>query len=597
MSQSPLGNDNNTKEIVLFISHKPSRCGVYEFGINIAQSLKKSKQYTFKYSECNTSQEYYSCLRDTKPKVVIFNYYSVTMPWLSKKLMSDTDLVYVGIMHEVTQEKADSANNHFFDYHIAPDPTLLLKNPIVFKTGRLIPDYKNSYPIPTTPVIGSFGFGLKGKGFEKILSTVQKEYDQAIIKLHIPFAQFGDKSGQQAKTITQHCQSLLKKEGIQLKLSHDFLNKDQLLAFLAENTINVFFYDQYNGRGISSVTDYALAVDRPIAITQSTMFRHLFSSQPSICIENNSLSQIIKNGTQPLHCYQKEWQEDNLIWDYERILNKILSQKQSHKTPSLNLLCQPLLKIKEFFKKQPLNHWVSKQIQHKELIINKPKSLKYSPIDFPEKIVFNRILDNTARLQYKETIDKLFELCPTMMKHKIPEANVQQAFVLDTAHRLAVSFVSPKMLCVGSFMDTAVAGLNALGYQMDEIDPVLNYDLNEFLHKPSTKLSNYDLIISTSVIEHVQDDLLFLKQISELLKPGGIAILTCDYNDQYKSGDPIPSVDFRFYTQNDFKKRLLPQLKDCSLIDSPQWDCLNPDFTYEKYKYTFATLVFQKNKI
>jgi hypothetical protein len=94
----------------------------------------------------------------------------------------------------------------------------------------------------------------------------------------------------------------------------------------------------------------------------------------------------------------------------------------------------------------------------------------------------------------------------------------------------------------------------------------------------------------------VENDELFITQIATLLKPGGTAILTCDYNDQCKPGDNIPREDFRLYTQRDFKERLLPLLKNCSLVDTPQWDCPNPEFSYAGCLYTFATLVFRKNK-
>ncbi len=33
----------------------------------------------------------------------------------------------------------------------------------------------------------------------------------------------------------------------------------------------------------------------------------------------------------------------------------------------------------------------------------------------------------------------------------------------------------------------------------------------------------------------------------------------------------------------------------CELVDTPKWDCPNPDFNYlGKYQYTFATFVFRK---
>ena len=209
-------------------------------------------------------------------------------------------------------------------------------------------------------------------------------------------------------------------------------------------------------------------------------------------------------------------------------------------------------------------------------------------------LCFNRILDNKARQLYAKMVDLLFTLAPEMMTRKIAEANVQQGFVLDAVLRFAQRLSAPRILCVGSHEDTACVSIKALDYPLTEIDPVANYDLEAFCQLPSTKAASYDLIFSTSVIEHVQDDEKFVRQIGQLLAPGGVAVLTCDYNDAYVPDDNIPGEDFRLYTQRDFYQRLLPQLPDCSLVDSPQWDCPEPDFVYHGCHYTFATLVFQK---
>jgi len=182
------------------------------------------------------------------------------------------------------------------------------------------------------------------------------------------------------------------------------------------------------------------------------------------------------------------------------------------------------------------------------------------------------------------------------MDRKIPEANVQQAFVFDTVKKLASRISKPRILCIGCFEDSTAESLERLGFRIDGIDPVLNYDLNGFFRKRSTVPFYYNIIFATSVIEHVQDDEVFLTQIASLLAPGGTAIITCDFNDQYHPGDPIPSEDFRMYTQKDFHERLLPLLKDCELVDKPQWHCTAPDFTYAGCRYTFASLVFRKNK-
>ncbi len=209
---------------------------------------------------------------------------------------------------------------------------------------------------------------------------------------------------------------------------------------------------------------------------------------------------------------------------------------------------------------------------------------------------YNRILDNSARQEYRGAIDQLFQLVPDIMGRKIPEANVQQAFVLDTVKTFAYRTSTPRILCIGCFEDSAAEGLEKLGYRIDGIDPVLNYDLSTFYRRYACRKNYYDIIFATSVIEHVENDEEFLTQITELLAGGGTGILTCDYNDQYNPGDRIPQEDFRLYTQKDIKGRLLPLLKDCSLVDQPQWDCPNPDFTYAGCRYTFATLVFRKNR-
>lgn len=152
--------------------------------------------------------------------------------------------------------------NTLFDFYIAADPTLLLRNPIVYKTGRLIPAYHNTFITPSTLTVGSFGFGTPNKGFEKIIATVQNEFDEAIIRLNIPAADFGDPQGENARRIAENCRQLIHKKGISLQVTHDFMDNDQVLNFLAQNSINVFLYEDTKGRGLASAIDFALAVKK-----------------------------------------------------------------------------------------------------------------------------------------------------------------------------------------------------------------------------------------------------------------------------------------------------------------------------------------------
>ena len=577
---------------ILYINHKENQCGVYQYGKSIGNALSGSGKYNFIYCELGDLKELKDQIKKHEPVCVIFNYHPATVPWIDKNTKYHVKAPFVGTIHEVTQQLADKADDNLFDYHIAPDPTLLLRNPIVFKTGRLINKYlggeNETAKSNTDTIVGSFGFGTAGKGFEKIIEQTQKEYDEATIRLNIPFAEFGDKDGSNARKIADDCRMLVTKKGINLVITHDFWDNAELGKFLNSNTVNVFFYEEGTNRGLSSTIDFALGVDRPIAVTKSSLFRHIRHTRPSICIEDSGLKEIIKNGTTPLQKFKRDWTPENTLWEYERIVNAILGISKIKRThPFIGKVKQKLGKKKS---KQPFT-W----IRNDEVYYNDEatfvKHVNFSTAG--TRKTFNRILDNAARDLYAPVVEQMIKEMPNTMAKKIPEANVQQAFVLDTIYTFIEPIQTPKILCVGSYESTDAMFLKKAGYDIDEIDPVLNYSLEEFFTKPSTQKNSYDIVFSTSVIEHVENDGLFVTQIGELLKPGGVGIITCDFKEGFKKGDAKPDVDYRFYTQDDFD-RFMKSLPGCVLVDKPHWDCSNPDFNYGGYNYTFATFCFRK---
>jgi SAM-dependent methyltransferase len=208
--------------------------------------------------------------------------------------------------------------------------------------------------------------------------------------------------------------------------------------------------------------------------------------------------------------------------------------------------------------------------------------------------LYNKVLTNIEREQFKPLIDEMFEVAPEMMSRKIPEANVQQAFVLDTIQTLFNHRKeSIKLLCVGSFEDTASEVLKHKGWNVTEIDPVLNMDLATFCNVNSEL---FDVVFATSVIEHVRDDETFLRQMCQKLIDGGCGILTCDFKDNFLYGDTVPATSIRFYTANDLRKRFRKILKEesCFHLDDPDYSA-DPDFIYQGHLYSFATLTFIKN--
>jgi len=166
--------------------------------------------------------------------------------------------------------------------------------------------------------------------------------------------------------------------------------------------------------------------------------------------------------------------------------------------------------------------------------------------------------------------------------------------MLETIGKELEKYPGGSILCVGSFEDTASECLALKGVPVVNIDPEINTDLHYYVYNHAIK---FDIVFSTSVIEHVQNDEEFIEDICLSLKKGGLAVVTCDFNNSYVEGNKLPSTDLRFYTENDLKFRLGKIIRkyDCSLVDCPDWSG-EPDFIHEDINYSFATLVFRKEE-
>jgi len=312
---------------VLIVNHAKSQCGIHQYGLNIYAALASSNRYAIAYAECDSRADLSSAMLAFNPSVVLYNYFPVTMPWLDRAAIQGWRAVKLGMMHEVTQQDADAATDELFDLHLCPDPTLVERNALCAKIPRIIPRYSGNARPPTRTKIGSFGFGIHDKGFVRLVETVQREFDEADVEIRMPFNDVVDVAGKTfALETSRRCRAAVKKPGIHLSISHDFVTKEELLDFLAGNTLNAFFYDVAKHRGISSTIEHALAVDRPLAITRCGMFRHVTSVTPSICIEDSTLRQIVSNGTAPLASLREEWTEARFLARLEELFDRAVAK-------------------------------------------------------------------------------------------------------------------------------------------------------------------------------------------------------------------------------------------------------------------------------
>jgi len=309
---------------ILFVNTSTKSCGIYQYGNNLIKTLNKSKDIELKSIDASGLEQVDSELKNDNYDVIIFNYYHNLVNYINFDRKYFNNHICIAILHEIDDTTFKKYKDGFFQKYLYADPTLSTDNPIVTSINRIIPKYENKYKMPSIPTIGSMGFGYERKGYDLLIDQVQKEFDEAIIRLHIPSNGVIDASGSNARSIVNKCKSQIRKKGISIEASHEFLSHEGVLDFLAKNSINAFFYKQEEADGISSSTDHAITVRRPLSINKTPLFKHLHNLNPSILIENNSLKQILSNGTKPFDSIYKDSSEEVFVLNLKKIINDLI---------------------------------------------------------------------------------------------------------------------------------------------------------------------------------------------------------------------------------------------------------------------------------
>ena len=319
--------------IVLFLNHKVKECGVYQYGNRLCDILQKTPNITYHYRELDSLEEYNTIINEFQIiDAIIYNYYDSTMYWLNDETIQKK-IKNIGIYHE-------SIMNVHFDYIIdirnidigniedyIPRPIFEEIEHIV-NNNEYSNDFINSYKDSGLPIFGSFGFSFDNKGFDKIVKMVNDQYDEAVIKLLIPKAHF-DVPNRSDHPMFERCKQNVTKPGIILKICKDFFTNEQVLSFLHSNTMNIFMYDLMMSRGLSSTIDYALSVRKPIGISNSDMFRHIYSDD--ICLYKVSIQDCLSKSLDHCQTHMEKNSNENLINKFVEILYKnCVSRSQSY---------------------------------------------------------------------------------------------------------------------------------------------------------------------------------------------------------------------------------------------------------------------------
>jgi ubiquinone/menaquinone biosynthesis C-methylase UbiE len=142
------------------------------------------------------------------------------------------------------------------------------------------------------------------------------------------------------------------------------------------------------------------------------------------------------------------------------------------------------------------------------------------------------------------------------------------------AYVLATNYVGGNLLEVGCGEGRGIDWLLPKIKQysaIDKIAPVVEqlkqkYPQGNFTNGNIPPLSSYaensfDSIVSFQVIEHIQDDRLFLKEIHRVLKPGGVALITTPNRPMSLSRNPWHIREYTPTELTNLAKEFFPQVE------------------------------------
>jgi hypothetical protein len=309
--------------VVCLISHAEKRCGVYQYGKMIAESVGMPHLLISQPSDLIELR------RNTNIDVAVWNWHPSTLErYLEVSDISSTARTNICLLHEqhTFRMKEGIFNAYFF-----ADPSSSVNYDNFYIIPRLVRDFGIGPRVCAgAPVIGSFGFGSGIKGYQRFIELVEDSFDEAYIRLHIPANWFVDPNGDAARRLSEY---VARRQGgrYRFEISSRWMSDSDLVEWLAANDLNVFPYDEVDHPGISSSIDWALAARRPLAISRCGLFRHLHHLP--IITPDRSLKQILESGTAPIsHLWQK-WSEVQFQEAWHRAIRSVTNSE----SPGANL--------------------------------------------------------------------------------------------------------------------------------------------------------------------------------------------------------------------------------------------------------------------
>lgn len=297
----------------------------------VYECLKLSEKYELDYLEVSENERQVS----TRYDFYVFNYHHATMGWLDTKSVARLPgLKLTFVLETLRNDPFVLCPPDAFDVYCALDPTMKVEDKRVYAFPRPLEPAPPLRPYLELeiPVIGSFGFATPGKGFESVVEAVNREFERAKIRINIPPGTYSDPATfllhnrDYAEYLIEMCRHTAK-AGVEVEFTREFMNKEELIQWCGQNTLNCFLYDR-NQPGLSATTDQAISSGRPLAISTNETFRHIHLAIKPYPFR--SLRESIAVSQPEVLKLQDEWRPHNFALRFEEVLEKHHIFDKSH---------------------------------------------------------------------------------------------------------------------------------------------------------------------------------------------------------------------------------------------------------------------------
>ena len=332
----------------LFINSKKQICSIYESGLMVFNSIKESKQYDLDYIEVNR----FDRIIPNNYDFYVFNYHFTRMGWLDTKRLKNLKGLKITIVLEMMHnDPFRCVSSEDFDIYLVLDPTLKHFYKNVYSFPRpLDPKIISSSSKNNIPLIGTFGLSIDGKGYEDLILAVNKEFDEANVRINIPPVEWVNDD--QISKLKILLDELNKNKKIKYIISRKDFSKVELIKWCSENTLNVFMYNREIGQGLSATTDQAISSGQPLAISTNYTFRHIH--QYLTPYPFRSLKESIKVSKNEVGKMNEKWSQEKFRIRFESLIDENLNSEKSlnslnrFKLPTINVFYKIKYKLKTF---------------------------------------------------------------------------------------------------------------------------------------------------------------------------------------------------------------------------------------------------------